>query len=107
VTNAAGIDISAFQGQFDWPAYREKIAFAGIRVSTWTGWDSFAPDPQLHRNATETWQVFDGKLPRWYYHETRPGLHNPRQQAKLALEVIGGHLCKGDVLYAAMEETDG
>ena len=102
-----GLDVSGNQGRFNWAPWVGQIDFAGIRATSWTAWDAFAADPDLDHNARHTWGDFGGKIPRLFYHYARPGLHNPRVQARLAREVLGGHLCRGDGIVDDMEETDG
>lgn len=105
MTNAQGIDVSAIQGAFNWNAHK-GIGFAGIRVTSWAG-ETFGPDPDLKLNANNTWDLFNGKVSRLYYHETRPGASAPDVQAGQVLAILGRHLCLGDMIGTAMEDTSG
>lgn len=101
-----GIDVSAYQGDFPWPQHTD-IAFAGIRATSWTAAAAFSEDPQLKDNANDTWDVFGGRVARIYYHETRPAASAPDVQAAQFLRITGRHLCRGDMLAAAMEDAQG
>jgi GH25 family lysozyme M1 (1,4-beta-N-acetylmuramidase) len=107
MTSVEGIDVSADQGEFDWAPHKD-IDFAGLRTTTWTGTASFNHDPQLERNAAATWALKGaGRIPRIYYHETRPGVTSAKVQARQFRDALGGHLCEGDLLAAAMESAEG
>jgi lysozyme len=105
MSEITGIDVSAYQGTFDWEAHK-GIGFAGLRATSWSSATAFEADAQLVRNAAQTWDVFDGRIPRLYYHETRVQT-GPAAQANCFVAVVGAHLCRGDVLVAAMEDTGG
>ena len=102
---ATGIDVSAYQGDFPWSAHRD-IAFAGIRATSW-GTDGLGEDIELKHNASTTWDAYDGKIVRLYYHETMCARSEPDVQAKEFLGILGRHLCHGDVLAVAMGDTGG
>jgi lysozyme len=106
MTSPTGIDVSAYQGEFNWGAH-PGIAFAGIRATSWTGAATFARDADLDHNARHTWDTYGGKAVRIYYHETRPAAGRPDDQAAQFLRLVGGHLCRGDMLAAAMEDAQG
>lgn len=101
----SGIDVSAFQGDFNWGAHQD-IAFAGIRATSWTK-AGLAADTELARNAQRTWDLYDGKVVRIYYHESMTAASDPDVQAATFLRRVGGHLCRGDVLAVAMGDTGG
>jgi GH25 family lysozyme M1 (1,4-beta-N-acetylmuramidase) len=101
-----GIDVSAFQGDFNWADHRD-ISFAGIRATSWTTATAFTDDVMLKHNANDTWDVYGGKVSRFYYHETRCAASDPGVQAKQFLGLLGRHLCLGDVMVAAMGDNGG
>lgn len=102
----AGIDVSANQGAFDWSAHKD-IAFAGVRATSWQTATAFDADAYLKHNANTTWDVYSGKVSRWYYHETRTAATAPAVQADHFLSILGRHLCKGDVMAVAMGDNGG
>lgn len=102
-----GIDVSAFQGdQFPWGQHKD-ISFAGIRATSWTAATTFTADSALKANANQTWDLFDGKIPREYYHEARTAVSDPGAQARAFLHLVGRHLCRGDFLCVAMGDNGG
>lgn len=101
-----GIDVSAFQGNFDWKAHQD-ISFAGIRATSWPAAGGFTADPELKLNANTTWELFDGRIPRIYYHEARPAYSDPDMQALAFLHITGHHLVSGDVLGCPMGDNGG
>lgn len=105
MTTLSGIDVSGENGEFPWGEH-EGISFAGIRATSWDGPSSFTRDPQLDRNAPAVWDLGKNR-PRIYYHETSPGVTSPKSQARGFLNALGGHLCDGDMLAAAMEDAQG
>ena len=101
-----GIDVSAYQGEFNWGAHMD-IAFAGIRATSWPSGTAFTADAELKANANATWDVYAGKVCRFYYHESRPAVSDPAVQAKQFLGILGRHLVRGDVMAVAMGDNGG
>jgi lysozyme len=103
-TTVEGIDVSGENGLFDWGPHAGRIGFTAIRATSWVTASTFNQDLQVEDNGAATWDL---RIPRIWYHETRPGAGGARVQAREVIEVLGGHLCHGDMLAAAMEESDG
>lgn len=102
-----GIDVSAANGTFDWLPWHGKIGFALMRATSWDSASGFGRDPQLGRNAAESWRHWDGRLVRGYYHETRTAVTGPVTQARAFVSCLGPDLVAGDLLAVAMGDNGG
>ena len=108
MTDVAGLDVSANQGEFDWTAWKGKIGFAMIRATSWTSADTIGTDPQFARNWQQAWDVSGGKLVRIAYHYCRPGVTTPAEQAHVLTSTVRDHgLVQGDHFALDFEESDG
>ncbi len=100
----AGIDVSAAgQGaNFNWPAYRGKIAFAGIKISEGTGYQ----DPDAQRNIAGAHGI---GIPVIGYHMLMngTGAQGGPQQAEWFLKCANGLLKPGTDLIAVDVEDYG
>lgn len=92
-----GVDVSNWQGVFDWPAYKLAFGFAKATEAT-----SFV-DVQFARN----WQMMHARgLVRGAYHFGHPG-NNPVTEARHFLSTVRAHgLHDGDLLSLDLETAD-
>jgi lysozyme len=100
VTTMAGIDVSNFQGTFDWAAWRGKIAFAFAKATEGVTFT----DPDFSRN----WAAMKGEgLIRGAYHFGHPA-ETPDAEAAFFLGVVRAQgLRPGDLLALDLETADG
>jgi lysozyme len=100
MTTLAGIDVSNNNGaDFDWAAWRGKIAFAGVKISEGTG---FA-DPDAKRNMG---QARAEGLVRIAYHFLHPA-ESAAAQAEYFLRLArAAGLGPGDLVACDLETTD-
>jgi lysozyme len=75
VRSAQGLDVSNFQGQFNW-AGAQGLSFGICRVTQGLGTNVNSPDPDLHWNWA---QIAAQKLHRGGYHFLDPGLGGAAQ----------------------------
>ncbi len=96
----AGIDVSNFQGAFDWGPWRGKIGFAFAKATeglTFT-------DPDFARN----WAGIKAQgITRGAYHFAHPG-NNANDEARFYLDTVRAQgLHPGDLVMLDLEVTDG
>src|SRR5215472_9832229 len=97
-----GIDVSMFQGQFDWPAWRGRIGFGMCKAAEGGGWT----DPQFRHNWDGMWQMNAAHtFPRFaylFFHAAE----DPLVQALHLVSVVKGRgLLPGDNFVLDIEET--
>lgn len=96
-----GIDVSKWQGAFDWKAQAGKIGFAAAKATE--GLDE--TDDEFGNNWNGMWEI--GKLmPRFAYHYFHAAL-DPVAQAEHLVATVKSHgLLPGDNLVIDAEATD-
>lgn len=94
-----GNDISEFQGNIDWPVYKNNSNFVMMKA----GEGSSYIDGEFGNNRTQARNV---QLPRGFYHFARPDLGNtPEQEAQFFCNLIDGDpIQEGEVLALDYEE---
>ena len=101
-TVVQGIDVSSWQGSFDWPAWRGKVGFAMAKA---TEGDAIT-DPDFGTNWGGMWALqADHRLPRFAYSYFHASLDPVAQAAHLVATVKGHGLLPGDNLVLDLEET--
>lgn len=99
-----GIDVSNFQGAFDWPAWRGRIGFGMCKA---TEGDEFT-DPDFGRNWDGMWWMRDDhRFPRFAYCYFHPAQDPVVQAAHLVSTVRGRGLLPGDNFVLDLEVSDG
>jgi hypothetical protein len=100
MTTIAGIDVSNFQGAFDWGPWRGKIGFAFAKATEGTGFT----DPDFAHN----WAGMKAQgITRGAYHFAHPA-SSPATQAAFYLHTAGAQgLHSGDLVMLDLEVTDG
>ncbi len=93
-----GNDVSEFQGQIDWPTYKDNSNFVIIKASEGNGYI----DKWFGNNRTQVRQV---GLPHGFYHFARPDLGNsPQVEAEFFCKLIDGDpIREGEVLALDFE----
>jgi lysozyme len=100
VTPVTGLDVSQWQGAFDWAAWRGKISFGMAKAAEG---DSYT-DPEFGRNWEAMWEL--GRLmPRFAYLFFRAAQDPVVQAAHLVATVKGHGLLPGDNFVLDVEET--
>ena len=100
LTVVQGIDVSRWQGDFDWPAWRGKLGFAMAKA---VEGDS-ETDPDFARNWAGMWDL-DRRMPRWAYLYFHASLDPVVQAAHLVATVKGEGLLPGDNFTFDFEAT--
>ncbi len=100
MANAQGIDVSSYQGAFDWVAEKGSISFAFAKATE----GSTLTDPEFARN----WQQMKAiGIVRGAYHFGHPK-DGAASDARAFLAVVRAHgLDRGDLLALDLETTDG
>jgi lysozyme len=100
VADAQGIDVSSFQGAFDWQAVKGTISFAFVKATE----GSTIVDPEFARN----WQQIKAiGLVRGAYHFGHPK-NGAASDARAFLAAVRAQgLARGDLLALDLETTDG
>jgi hypothetical protein len=100
MTTIAGIDVSNFQGAFDWGPWRGKIGFAFAKATEGTGFT----DPDFARN----WAGMKAQgITRGAYHFAHPA-NSPAAEAFFFLRTVRAQgLHPGDLVMLDLEVTDG
>ena len=101
-TVVQGLDVSNFQGAFDWPAQRGKIGFGMAKATEGTAFT----DGQLGHNWDGMWAL-DRYMPRFAYHFFHPGQDPIAQAAHLVAAVKPHGLLPGDNFVMDLETSDG
>ncbi len=93
-----GNDVSEFQGQINWPEYKNNTNFVIIRSSQGVGYI----DKEFGNNRQ---QARDQKIPRGFYHFANPDLGNtPHAEAEFFINLIDGDpILEGEVLALDFE----
>ena len=101
--NPRGIDVSRWQGDFDWHT-RPGLAFGMCKATEGT---RFA-DPELGANWDKMWAYQpDHRMPRFAYHFFHPD-QDPHLQAEFFTDAVKRHgLLPGDNLVMDLEVTGG
>lgn len=96
----AGIDVSNFQGAFNWAPWRGKIGFAFAKATEGTGFR----DPDFAHN----WAGMKAQgITRGAYHFAHPA-NSPAAEAKFYLDTVRAQgLHAGDLVMLDLEVTDG
>lgn len=93
-----GIDVSNFQGAFNWNAYRGKISFGAVQVTD--GPEFFDPD------FPGDWAAMKSiGIARFAYHYARPGESSPQQQAAHLIDNVTAAGLDSDDHYILDLET--
>jgi lysozyme len=95
-----GIDVSKWQGNFDWQAWKGKIGFGLTKA---VEGDS-ETDPEFGHNWAGMWDL-DRCMPRYAYLYFRAGQDPVVQAAHLVATVKGHGLLPGDNFVLDLEET--
>ena len=103
-TVVQGIDVSSWQGSFDWPAWRGKVGFAMAKA---TEGDAIT-DPDFGTNWGGMWGMQpDHRFVRFAYSYFHPSLDPVAQAAHLVATVKGHGLEPGDNFVCDLEVNDG
>jgi lysozyme len=95
-----GIDVSKWQGAFDWAAWRGRIGFAMAKA---VEGDSVT-DPEFASNWNGMWEL-DKLMPRYAYGYFHAAQDPVVQAAHLVATVKGHGLLPGDNFVVDLEET--
>ena len=101
MTVVQGLDVSNYQGAFNWEAQKGKIGFGMAKA---TEGESYA-DPEFGRN----WAgmlALDRRMPRFAYGFFHPGKDPVVQAAHLVATVKGHGLLPGDNFVLDLETSD-
>jgi lysozyme len=99
-----GLDVSNFQGQFDWAPWQCRIGFGLAKA---TEGESFT-DPDFGHNWDSMWQMrLDHRFPRFAYSFFHPGQDPVVQAAHLVATVKAHGLLPGDNFVCDLETSDG
>lgn len=93
----AGIDVSNYQGAFDWPSWRGKVQFAGIKISEGAGY----ADPFAARNVAGARSI--GVMPMGY-HFLHAGSSGTDQANSFLAHCKAAGMERGDVLAVDVEQ---
>ena len=100
MANAQGIDVSSFQGAFDWAAKKGLISFGFAKATEGTT----ITDPEFARN----WQQIKAMgFVRGAYHFGHPSDGAAASAQAFLAEVRAQGLERGDMLALDLETTDG
>jgi GH25 family lysozyme M1 (1,4-beta-N-acetylmuramidase) len=102
MTNAQGLDVSRWQGSFDWRGH-PGISFAGAKAYE----AGAGEDPEFAANWRDMWQAFGGKLARISYAFFHPADSVAAQAATLVQLTRDHGLQLGDHFACDGEVTDG
>jgi lysozyme len=93
----SGADISNFQGQINWPTFKDNVNFVIIKMTEGSNYiDTWGAN-----NRTQA-RLFN--LPRGYYHFARPDLNTPESEASFFIDVMNGQpLQEGESVYLDYE----
>jgi GH25 family lysozyme M1 (1,4-beta-N-acetylmuramidase) len=102
ITGIQGIDVSNFQGAWDWGAWQGKIGFGMAKA---TEGDSFTDAWFAHN--WDAMLALDRRMPRFAYSYFHPAQDPVVQAAHLVATVRGQGLLPGDNFVMDLEDTDG
>lgn len=98
----SGIDVSMFQGPFNWPAWRGRIGFGMCKATEGGGWT----DPQFAHNWNGMWAMNPAHtFPRFAYCFFHAGQDPVIQAVHLVSVVRGRGLLPGDNFVLDLEPT--
>ena len=101
LTTVQGIDVSRWQGAFDWKAHAGKIGFGMAKATE--GLDF--TDPEFGNNWNGMWEL-GRMMPRFAYHFLHAA-ENPAAQAERLVATVKPHgLLPGDNFVLDVEATD-
>jgi GH25 family lysozyme M1 (1,4-beta-N-acetylmuramidase) len=95
-----GIDVSNWQGAFDWPAWQGKISFAAAKATE----GDADTDEEFARNWAGMWDL-DRRMPRFAYHYFHASLDPVIQAVHLVATVRAHGLLPGDNFLWDLEST--
>lgn len=102
MSNAQGLDVSKWQGTFDWRGHPD-ISFAAAKCYE----AGAGEDPMFAANWKDMWTTFGGKLVRLAYLFGHPG-DSMAAQADTFVQLVRDHgLMEGDHFALDLEVTDG
>lgn len=101
LTAVQGIDVSQWQGSFDWSARAGKIGFAMAKATE----GDAVTDPEFAANWDGMWAL-DRQMPRFAYSYFHASLDPVAQAAHLVATVAGRGLLAGDNFVLDVEATD-
>lgn len=102
MTNARGLDVSDWQGSFDWRGHPD-INFAAAKAYE----AGVGEDPQFAANWSDMWTTFGGKIPRIAYCYGHPA-DSVSAQATTLVQLVRDHrLMLGDHFALDMEAGPG
>ena len=102
MTVVQGIDVSQWQGAWDWEAWRGRIGFAMAKAVE----GDAETDPQFAANWAGMLEL-DRYMPRWAYLFFHPMLDPVAQAAHLVATTRGQGLLAGDNFVLDLEADDG
>jgi len=104
LTVVQGLDVSKWQGDFNWKAWKGKIGFGMAKATEGDGWT----DPEFGANWDAMWWMNSAHtFPRWAYHFFRAAQDPVVQAAHLVATVKGHGLQPGDNFVCDLEVSDG
>src|SRR6185437_13850063 len=87
LTVVQGLDVSKWQGDFNWKAWKGKIGFGMAKATEGDGWT----DPEFGANWDAMWWMNSAHtFPRWAYHFFHPA-QDPVVQAAHLVATVKGH----------------
>lgn len=102
MTVVQGLDVSGWQGAYNWESWRGKIGFGAAKATEGDG----ETDPDFGHNWDAMWWLRrDHRLPRFAYHYFHAALNPVVQAAHLVATVKGHGLLPGDNFVLDLEET--
>jgi lysozyme len=102
MTSPQGIDVSQWQGNFDWAAYRGKLQFAMCKATEGLN----TSDPDFAANWDSMWEL-SSTLPRFAYHFFHPAEDPQAQAQRFVATVQAQGLLPGDNFVMDLEVNDG
>jgi lysozyme len=103
-TVVQGLDVSKWQGDFNWKAWKGKIGFGMCKATEGDGWT----DPEFGRSWDAMWWMnATHTFPRFAYHFFHPAQDPVVQAAHLVATVKGHGLQPGDHFVCDLEVSDG
>lgn len=97
-----GLDVSKWQGDFAWPAWKGKIGFGMAKATEGEDWT----DPEFRHNWDGMWEL-NRRMPRFAYSFFHPAQDPVVQAAHLVATVRGRGLLPGDNFVLDLEVSDG
>lgn len=93
----SGSDISVYQGNIDWPTFKNNVNFVIIKMTEGSSYI----DPWGGNNRTQARNV---NVPRGYYHFARPDLNSSQDEAQFFIDIMNGQpLQSGESIYLDYE----